>query len=127
MKEISGGWMAKKSILITGGAGFIGSHLAESLVKDGYQVKLIDDFSTGNVNNIIGLFNYKNFKLVRGSITDKELLAKASANVDVVFHLAAQIHVDRSIIEPRQTFNINTLGTLNILDAAMENNIELVV
>ena len=119
--------MSKKRILVTGGAGFIGSHLAEDLVKKGHYVKIMDDFSTGNVNNIRGLFNYRNFKMIRGSITDRELLAKATSNVDVVFHLAAQIHVDRSIIEPRHTFDVNTLGTLNILDAALENDIELVV
>ncbi|MEM3765627.1 MAG: GDP-mannose 4,6-dehydratase [Candidatus Bathyarchaeia archaeon] len=117
----------KKRILITGGAGFIGSHLADELVKDGHYVKVLDDFSAGNVNNIRGLFNYKNFKLIRGSVTDRALISKATSDVGVVFHLAAQIHVDRSIIEPRHTFEVNTLGTLNILDAALENNIELVV
>lgn len=117
----------KKRILITGGAGFIGSHLADELVKEGHHVKVLDDFSAGNVNNIRGLFNYKNFKLIRGSVTDRALISKATFDVDVVFHLAAQIHVDRSIIEPRHTFEVNTLGTLNILDAALENDIELVV
>lgn len=119
--------MTRKRILITGGAGFIGSHLAEDFVKNGYSVKIIDDFSSGNVNNIRELFNYKNFKIVRGSITNKELVTKATSGVDVIFHLAAQIHVDRSIIEPRHTFEVNTLGTLNILDAALENDIQLVV
>ena len=119
--------MSDKRILITGGAGFIGSHLAENLVKNGYSVRILDDFSAGNVNNILELFNYKNFKMIRGSITDKEVIAKATADVDVIFHLAAQVHVDRSIIEPRHTFDVNTLGTLNILDAALENDIGLVV
>jgi UDP-glucose 4-epimerase len=119
--------MSRKRILITGGAGFIGSHLAEDFLKEGYHVKIMDDFSSGNVNNILGLFNYRNFNLIRGSITNKELIAKATSDVDVILHLAAQIHVDKSIIEPRYTFEVNTLGTLNILDAALENNIELVV
>lgn len=116
----------KKRILVTGGAGFIGSHLTEDLVKSGYPVKIMDDFSTGSVNNIMELFNYKNFKMIRGSVTDKELVSKATADIDVIFHLAAQVHVDRSVIEPRRTFEVNTLGTLNVLDAALENNIELV-
>jgi UDP-glucose 4-epimerase len=119
--------MARKRILVTGAAGFIGSHLAEELVKNGHSVKIIDDFSSGSVNNILGLFNYRNFKMIRGSITNRELISKAMSNIDVVFHLAAQVHVDRSIIEPRHTFEVNTLGTLNILDAALENDIELVV
>lgn len=125
--NVRGDSMSKKRILITGGAGFIGSNLAEDFVKSGYPVKIIDDFSSGSVNNILGLFNYKNFKMIRGSITDKELIRRATYDVDVVFHLAAQIHVDRSIIEPRHTFEVNTLGTLNVLDAALENDIELVV
>jgi UDP-glucose 4-epimerase len=119
--------MVGKNILITGAAGFIGSHLAEDLLKNGHSVKIIDDFSSGNVNNIRGLFNYKQFKMIRGSVTNKELIAKASLGIDAIFHLAAQVHVDRSIIEPRYTFEVNTLGTLNILDAALENDIELVV
>ncbi len=117
---------AKKRILVTGGAGFIGSHLTEDLVKAGHSVKILDDFSSGSVNNIMHLFNYKNFKMIRGSVTDKELVSKATTDVDVVFHLAAQVHVDRSVIEPRRTFDVNTLGTLNILDGALENDIELV-
>jgi UDP-glucose 4-epimerase len=116
----------KKKILVTGGAGFIGSHLTEDLVKNGFSVKIMDDFSTGSVNNIMHLFNYKNFKMIRGSVTDKELVSKATSDVDIVFHLAAQVHVDRSVIEPRRTFDVNTLGTLNILDAALENDVELV-
>lgn len=119
--------MARKKMLVTGGAGFIGSHLVDDLVKNGHSVKILDDFSSGSVNNILGFFNYKNFKMIRGSVTDMELVRKATADVDVVFHLAAQIHVDKSIIEPRRTFEVNTLGTLNILDAALENEVELVV
>jgi UDP-glucose 4-epimerase len=119
--------MTLKRILITGGAGFIGSHLAEDLIKDGYSVKIMDDFSSGNVVNILSLFNSRRFKFVRGSVTDKELVRNATADIDVIFHLAAQIHVDRSIIEPKYTFEANTLGALNILDAALENNVELVV
>lgn len=119
--------MTKKRILLTGGAGFIGSHIAEDFVKNGYYVKILDDFSNSNVNNILGLFNYRNFKLIRGSVTDMELIRKATSDVDIIFHLAAQIHVDRSIIEPRHTFEVNTFGTLNMLDAALENNVELLV
>ncbi|MEM1507731.1 MAG: GDP-mannose 4,6-dehydratase [Candidatus Bathyarchaeia archaeon] len=119
--------MTKKRILLTGGAGFIGSHIAEDFVKNGYYVKILDDFSNSNVNNILGLFNYRNFKLIRGSVTDMELIRKATSDVDIIFHLAAQIHVDRSIIEPRHTFEVNTFGTLNMLDAALENDVELLV
>lgn len=117
----------KKIILITGGAGFIGSHLAEEYVKRGHTVKVLDDFSSGTVNNIRGLLNYKKFKLIRGDIRNKEVIEKAMSGVDVVFHLAAQIHVDKSIIDPRYTFEVNTFGALNILDSALENDVELVI
>jgi UDP-glucose 4-epimerase len=101
--------------------------LAENFVTNGHHVKIFDNFSTGNVNNIVKLFNYRNFKMIRGSVTDTELVRKATSDVDVVFHLAAQVHVDRSIIEPRRTFDVNTLGTLNVLDMALENDVELVI
>lgn len=113
--------------MISGGAGFIGSHLAEEYVKKGHTVKVLDDFSSGNINNIRGLFNYRNFKLIRGDIRNKEVVEKAMDSVDVVFHLAAQVHVDKSIIDPRYVFEVNTFGTLNILDSALENDVELVI
>jgi len=117
----------KKRILITGGAGFIGSHLAKSFLEKGYLVKILDNFSSSNVNNILDLFNYPNFKLIRGDVRDVELIKRITTDVDFLFHLAAQIHVDRSIIDPRYTFEVNTLGTLNILDSALENDVELVI
>jgi len=117
----------KKAILISGGAGFIGSHLAEEYVKKSHTVKVLDDFSSGNINNIRGLFNYRNFKLIRGDIRDKKAVEKAMDGVDIVFHLAAQVHVDKSIIDPRYVFEVNTFGTLNILGSALENDVELVI
>ncbi len=114
-------------LLLTGGAGFIGSHLAETYVSHGHLVKVLDDFSSGNVNNIRGLFNHKNFKLIRGDVRDKPLLQRVTQDVDVILHLAAQVNVDSSIVSPRTTFEVNTLGTLNILDVALENDVKQVV
>jgi len=121
------GKLASKTILITGGAGFVGSYLAEWYTKEGHLVKVLDDFSSGNPNNIRPLFNYKNFKLVKGSVLNKDLVYRAVAGVDVIFHLAAQIHVDESIMRSEETFLVNTVGTLNILEAALQNDVELVV
>ena len=90
-------------ILVTGGAGFIGSHLCEKYVNEGHTVICLDNFLNGNLTNIRHLLNKKHFKLINGDITDFDLLEKIMVEVDVVFHLAAQIHVDRSIIEPRLT------------------------
>lgn len=119
--------MGKKSILITGGAGFIGSHLAEEYIKKAGIVKVLDDFSGGSINNVRNLFNYRKFKLIRGDVRDKKVVEKAIDGIDVVFHLAAQVHVDKSIINPRYVFEVNTFGTLNILDSALENDVELVI
>lgn len=116
-----------KTVLITGGGGFIGSHLAELLVKKGHVIKVLDDFSSGNINNIRSLLGNRNFKLIRGDIRNKAIVEKAISGVDYVIHLAAQVHVDKSIIDPATTFATNTLGTLNILDASLENDVELVV
>ena len=104
----------------------MGSHLAEKYVKEGYLVKAFDDFSNGKVSNIRELFNYKNFKLIKGDITDKGLVRDAVRGVDVVFHLAAQVHVDKSIVEAERTFVVNAIGTLNILDAVLQNDVKLI-
>lgn len=105
-------------ILITGGAGFIGSHLCEKYTKEGHTVVCLDNFMSGNLMNIRHLLDYRNFKLIKGEIRDFELLEKIMRNVDIVFHLAAQIHVDRSYIEPKLTYEINVMGTQNILEVA---------
>ena len=105
-------------MLITGGAGFIGSHLCEKYVKDGHTVLCLDNFMSGDLMNIRHLLDYRNFKLVKGDIRDFVLLERVMRDVDVVFHLAAQIHVDRSYIEPRLTYDINVMGTQNILEGA---------
>jgi len=114
-------------ILITGGAGFVGSHLCEKYVKEGHNVICLDNFLNGNLNNIKQLADCRNFKLVNGDIRDRKLLNKISARVDVIFHLAAQIHVDRSYIEPRLTYDINVMGTQNVLEAARFHDIDKVI
>ena len=114
-------------ILITGGAGFIGSHLCDYYVKKGDIVFCLDNFLHGNLTNIRHLLAYKNFKLINGDVRDFDLVEKLMSGVDVVFHLAAQIHVDRSIIEPRLTYDINVVGTLNILEAARMVDVDKVI
>jgi UDP-glucose 4-epimerase len=105
-------------ILITGGAGFIGSHLCEKYTKEGHTVICLDNFMSGNLMNIRHLLDYRNFKLVKGDIRDFDLLEKIMRDVDVVFHLAAQIHVDKSYIEPKLTYEVNVMGTQNVLEVA---------
>jgi len=105
-------------MLITGGAGFMGSHLCEKYTKEEHTVLCLDNFMNGNLINIRHLLNYRNFKLINGDIRNFDLLEKIIRDTDVVFHLAAQIHVDRSIVEPQLTYEVNVLGTQNILEAA---------
>jgi len=105
-------------ILITGGAGFIGSHLCEKYTKEGHTVLCLDNFMSGNLTHIRHLLDYRNFKLVKGDIRDFDLLEKIMRDVDVVLHLAAQIHVDRSYIEPKLTYDVNVMGTQNVLEVA---------
>ena len=105
-------------MLITGGAGFIGSHLCEKYVRDGHTVLCLDNFMSGDLMNVRHLLDYRNFKLARGDIRDCDLLEKLMRDVDVVFHLAAQIHVDRSYIEPKLTYEVNVMGTENVLEVA---------
>jgi UDP-glucose 4-epimerase len=114
-------------ILITGGAGFVGSHLCDKYVKSGDTVLCFDNFMNGNLMNIRHLLNFRNFKLIQGDIRDYDLLEKIMRDVDAVFHLAAQIHVDRSIIEPKLTYDINVLGTQNVLEIARMNDVEKII
>jgi UDP-glucose 4-epimerase len=114
-------------ILITGGAGFIGSHLCDKFTKSGDTVLCLDNFMNGNLTNIRHLLVHKNFKLINGDVTDFDGLEKIMRGVDVVFHLAAQIHVDRSIIEPRLTYEINVLGTLNVLETSRMFDVNKVI
>lgn len=114
-------------ILITGGAGFVGSHLCDKYAKNGDTVLCFDNFMNGNLVNIRHLLNFRNFKLIHGDVRDYDLLEKIMRDVDAVFHLAAQIHVDRSIIEPRLTYDINVLGTQNVLEIARMNDVERII
>jgi UDP-glucose 4-epimerase len=115
------------NILITGGAGFIGSHLCNKYSKDGHRVLCLDNFMSGNLMNIRHLLDYRNFKLVKGDIRDYDLIEKLARDVDVIFHLAAQIHVDRSYIEPQLTYDINVIGTQNVLEAAKLHDAQKVI
>ena len=111
--------MKQKKVVITGGAGFIGSNLADSLVADN-QLTIIDDLSTGTLNNINDLITNKNVKFIRGSVLNLELLEHIFQGIDFVFHMAAIPSVARSINDPISTNEVNIAGTLNVLIAARE-------
>ena len=112
-------------ILITGGAGFIGSHIADSLNAAGHDIVIYDNFSTGLMENIEEI-NAKNIKLINGDILDFNKLVKAMKGVDIVSHHAAQLEIFVGIDEPEKDLSINTVGTLNVLNAA-KNNVKKVI
>ena len=105
-------------ILVTGGAGFIGSHLCERLVSDGHIVTAIDDLSTGRASNLKSLEGVHGFKLVEGSILDNQLLIPLVNNAEYVFHLAAAVGVFNIVNNPLASLLTNIRGTENVLEAA---------
>ena len=107
-----------KRVLITGGAGFVGSHLADALVAAGREVVVIDDLSTGALANIAGLSRQPNFRFIHGSIRDAGTLAQALAGVDYVYHLAAAVGVELVVKSPVYTIEANVRGTEDVLAAA---------
>jgi UDP-glucose 4-epimerase len=109
-------------VVITGGAGFIGSNLAETLIKKGFDLTIIDDLSTGLLANI----DRKNSEFKRISITDSKELRKALKGVKTIFHLGARGSVPRSIKNPVATHEVNATGTLNVLEAARESGAHVI-
>lgn len=116
-----------QKILVTGGLGFIGSHLCEYFVAEGKTVLCLDNFMNGNLANVRSLLSSRRFKLVNGDIRDFNLMEKIVRDIDVIIHLAAQIHVDRSIVEPQLTYDVNVLGTLNILELARRYDVHRIL
>lgn len=116
--------MAEK-FLITGGAGFIGSHLAVHLVSEGHEVVILDDFSTGLRENLEAIPG--DYELIEGSITDRDTCDEAMAGVDVVLHQAALGSVPRSVADPLTSHEVNATGTLNVLAAARGAGVRRVV
>ncbi len=116
-----------KRVVITGGTGFIGSHLAEKLARQGYGVIILDDLSTGTMENIELLLKKENVEFIQGSITDLPLLQKLFQDVNYVFHQAALPSVFRSVEDPLSTNKVNITGTLNVLLAARDNNVKKVI
>lgn len=110
--------------LVTGGAGFIGSHLVEELLSHDWRVRVLDDLSTGSEENLAGL---SAADLVRGDVADPEAVAEAAGGVEVVFHQAAIASVPRSIVEPFLSHRVNLGGTLAVLEGARARGCRRVV
>ncbi len=114
----------KFKILITGGAGFIGSNLCQYFLDKGHQIICLDNFSTGHLHNINHLLENKNFTLMEGDIRNYSDCQKAVLEVDYVLHQAALGSVPRSIIDPITTNNVNVTGFLNMLKASKEAKVK---
>jgi len=108
-------------ILVTGGAGFIGSHLCERLVLDGHVVTAVDNFSTGNASNLNSLINSENFTLIEGSVLDSTILNPLIRDTEYIFHLAAAVGVFNIVDNPLASLLTNIRGTENVLEAAHES------
>jgi UDP-glucose 4-epimerase len=112
-----------KKVLVTGGAGFIGSHTIDELLNKGYGVFVLDNLSTGYLKNL----NNKKINFVKADIQDKKVVDKIMKKVDFVIHLAAIASVSESVKNPIKTHDVNVTGTLNIFISALENNVKKVV
>jgi UDP-glucose 4-epimerase len=113
--------ITNKTILVTGGAGFIGSHLVDSLVADN-EVRVLDNLTTGSEENI-----NQDATFINGDVRDETELGEALQNVDIVFHQAAQVSVNKSVENPEESFSNNTDATLKLLEHARNLDFQLII
>jgi nucleoside-diphosphate-sugar epimerase len=112
-------------VLVTGGAGFIGSHIVDTLIEKGCKVTILDNLTTGKLSNLEHVRQKITF--IKGDIEDIRVVRQATMNCDVVFHEAALVSVPRSVQEPIKSAMINDIGTLNVFEAARENHVKRVI
>ena len=117
--------MAK--ILVTGGAGFIGSNLTEALLKQGHSVRVLDNFSTGKRENLVYEMKYPGLEIIEGDIVDRKVCRAVLEMVEYVFHEAALPSVEQSVEDPLTSNRVNVEGTLNVLVAAKEAGVRRVI
>jgi len=127
MQEVSAlhGAYDSTAVLVTGGAGFIGSHLVEALIALGARVRVLDDLSTGNRQNLTSCID--RIELMLGDIRDAEFCTRAAQSMNTIFHLAASVAVPDSLRDPDRTYAINLLGTSHIFEAARNASVARVV
>jgi len=107
---------------VTGGAGFIGSHLVDRLMREGYEITVLDNLSTGRIENVQHNLNNPRFNLIKGDVQNSRHVKRAIEDVDTVFHLAAFVNVPRSMENPMLADNVNVRGTLNLLRASLRRD-----
>lgn len=110
-------------VLVTGGAGFIGSHIVDRLMADGCEVRVLDNLSTGKLSNIKKHVGSRRFRFIKGDITDQSMLRKALNGIEIVFHEAAQVNITASVRDPLPTNDVNTTGTLRLLKTSTDKGV----
>jgi UDP-glucose 4-epimerase len=115
----------RRTVVLTGGAGFIGSHIARALLERGFHVRLIDDLSTGRLANIAEII--EEIEWLQGDVGDERLLERALAGAEAVLHQAALPSVPRSVRDPLRTHEVNVTGTLKLLIAARDRGVRRVI
>jgi UDP-glucose 4-epimerase len=113
--------------LVTGGAGFIGSHIVEELLRREHQVRVLDNFSTGKLENLSFSTNSSQLEILEGDIRNPETVARAVHGVDGVFHEGALVSVPATIEQPRLSFEINATGTFHVFDAARNAGVRRII
>ena len=116
-----------KRAIVTGGAGFIGSHLVDKLLQEGYFVVVLDNFSTGRPENLEHQKSNRNLKLIKADITDIDEILPYFAGIEEVFHLAALADIVPSIVNPLSYFRSNVDGTFNVMEASKQQGIKKLV
>jgi len=117
----------RRRFLVTGGAGFIGSHLVERLLADGHDVRVLDNFSSGSLDNLAFAGPDDALAIIRGDVRDLACVEAAAAGVEVIFHQAAMRSVPQSVADPLGTNASNVTGTLHVLEAARRGGVRRVV
>jgi UDP-glucose 4-epimerase len=109
--------------LVTGGAGFIGSHVVDRLLQEGYEVTAVDNLSEGHLENIAHLKNEKRFRFVKMDLRDAKATEKVVAGNDVIFHMAAQANIRKSIVDHKGDLEHNLIGMINLLDGMVKHKV----
>ena len=115
------------AVLVTGGAGFIGSNLVDELLTQGMEVRVIDDFSEGRLSNLSRWKRHPKLEVYKGSILDFDMLRRACDHVSCVFHLAADSRIQTGIADPRHSFETNVMGTANVAEASRQAGVRRIV
>ncbi|MEM3530543.1 MAG: SDR family oxidoreductase [Nitrososphaerales archaeon] len=116
--------MEYSRILVTGGAGFIGSHIVDRLLQEGFKVIVLDNLSTGRITNIKHYLKNKNFQLIKGDIREENVVRRTLKGVEAVIHEAAISSVEESIKNPIKTNDVNVNGTLNLLNLSVKEGVK---